>query len=114
MILNGNQSSVSRRRFLKQTTAVTVGVACGPGLLDAAAPNKPDEPFVHTVLGPVPNAELGPSLIHEHVMCDFNNYIHDTFVPALEKSGVGQTLVRVLTVDNPARAFGIRRRVRAA
>jgi phosphotriesterase-related protein len=39
------------------------------------------------------------------------NYIHDTFLPALEKSGVGRRLLRVLTVDNPARAFGMRRRL---
>jgi len=37
------------------------------------------------------------------------NYINDTFVPALKKSGVDQSLVRTLTVDNPVRAFGIRR-----
>ena len=71
MILNWNESSVSRRRFLKQTAAVTVGVACGTGPSDAATPKRPDEPFLQTVLGPVPIAEFGPALIHEHVMCDF-------------------------------------------
>ena len=71
MILNWNKSSVSRRRFLKQTAALTVVVACGTGLSEVAAPKRPDESFFQTVLGPVPNAEFGPALIHEHVMCEF-------------------------------------------
>ena len=36
---------------------------------------------------------------------DFN-YLHDTFLPALRKDGVGEGMIRKLTVENPARAFG--------
>src|SRR5687768_16546826 len=71
MILKGNDPAVSRRQFLKQTATATLSVACGTGLSDAAAPEKPDEPFLQTVLGPVPIARFGPALVHEHVMCDF-------------------------------------------
>src|SRR5436189_319474 len=71
MLSSKNNTSISRRRFLKQTAAVTLGVACGPGPSDAAAPTRPDAPFLQTVLGPVQTAEFGPALIHEHVMCDF-------------------------------------------
>jgi phosphotriesterase-related protein len=70
-ILSRDVSSISRRRFLKQTAAVTVGVACGSGLPDAAAAERRDGPFIQTVRGPIPIAEFGPALIHEHVMCDF-------------------------------------------
>ena len=71
MKLSSNKSSVSRRIFLKQTAAVTVGVACGTGVSNAAALTTAEEPFLQTVLGPVPSAAFGPALVHEHVMCDF-------------------------------------------
>lgn len=34
------------------------------------------------------------------------NYLSDTFLPALRKAGVRETMIRRLTVENPARAFG--------
>jgi phosphotriesterase-related protein len=37
------------------------------------------------------------------------NYIHDTFLPALHRSGVIEGLIRKLTVDNPSRAFAVSR-----
>jgi phosphotriesterase-related protein len=37
---------------------------------------------------------------------DFN-YLSDTFLPALRKAGVDETLVRKLTVENPAQAFAL-------
>lgn len=37
---------------------------------------------------------------------DFN-HLADIFLPALRKSGVGDNLIRVLTVDNPGRAFSV-------
>jgi phosphotriesterase-related protein len=69
--MKGHNASVSRRQFLKQTAAVTVGVASGIGLSEAVAPKAPEGPLLQTVLGPVPTASFGPALIHEHVMCDF-------------------------------------------
>ena len=35
------------------------------------------------------------------------NYLTDTFLPALEKEGIAPAVIRRLTVDNPARAFGL-------
>jgi phosphotriesterase-related protein len=37
---------------------------------------------------------------------DFN-YLSDTFLPALAKSGVSKNTIRALTIDNPARAFAV-------
>ncbi len=37
---------------------------------------------------------------------DFN-YLSDTFLPALRKAGVSEAMTQKLTVENPARAFGI-------
>jgi phosphotriesterase-related protein len=34
------------------------------------------------------------------------NYLHDTFLPALRKSGVAENVIRQLTVTNPARILG--------
>ncbi len=39
---------------------------------------------------------------------DFN-YLHDTFLPALRKTGVSENTVRRLMAHNPAEAFGITR-----
>ena len=35
------------------------------------------------------------------------NYLSDTFLPALRKAGVADAVIRRLTVENPARAFGV-------
>lgn len=56
---------LSRRQFLKRTTAA-VGLLSVPAR--AAAPA---EPFIQTVLGPIPASKFGFALAHEHVMCDF-------------------------------------------
>ena len=37
---------------------------------------------------------------------DFN-YLSDTFLPALRKNGTDEAMIRKLTIDNPARAFGL-------
>lgn len=52
---------LTRRAFLGQTALLAVA---------AAAADAP-EPYVQTVLGPVPASKLGPTLTHEHVLCDF-------------------------------------------
>jgi phosphotriesterase-related protein len=35
------------------------------------APPRPDSPAIETVLGPIPAADLGVTLMHEHVLVDF-------------------------------------------
>jgi phosphotriesterase-related protein len=35
------------------------------------------------------------------------NYLSDTFLPALRKAGVNEAVIRQLTIENPARVFGI-------
>jgi predicted metal-dependent phosphotriesterase family hydrolase len=57
---------LTRRRFLRD--AVLMGLAARSG---ADAAPQVAEPFVQTVLGPIPAEKLGVTLAHEHVMCDF-------------------------------------------
>jgi hypothetical protein len=57
---------LTRRKFLRDTTLLSVGAAAG-----AHAAREVVEPFVQTVLGPIPASKLGFTLVHEHVMCDF-------------------------------------------
>jgi len=54
---------LTRRAFLREAALLTAINA----LPTYQAPNK----FVQTVLGPIPASELGFTLVHEHVMCDF-------------------------------------------
>jgi len=42
-----------------------------------------------------------------------HSYLFDTFLPALQKRGLTEADVRTLLVDNPARAFAVRRRPRS-
>jgi predicted metal-dependent phosphotriesterase family hydrolase len=56
----------TRREFLRDVTLLSVGAAAG-----AHAAREVAEPFVQTVLGPIPASKLGVTLVHEHVMCDF-------------------------------------------
>lgn len=62
---NDSTPPMNRRQFLSTTALAAAAVACGP--LRAAE----RAPFVQTVLGPVPASELGLTLPHEHIMCDF-------------------------------------------
>ncbi|HMJ23284.1 MAG TPA: twin-arginine translocation signal domain-containing protein [Terriglobales bacterium] len=57
---------LTRRNFLRAATLLAVGAAAG-----AHAASEGVEPFVQTVLGPIPASTLGVTLAHEHVMCDF-------------------------------------------
>ena len=57
---------LTRRRFLRGTTLLAVAAAAR-----AHAAPKLAQPFVQTVLGPIPASKLGVTLPHEHVMCDF-------------------------------------------
>jgi predicted metal-dependent phosphotriesterase family hydrolase len=58
-------SLLTRRKFLRDTTLLAVAAA-------ARAHTAPGvEPFVQTVLGPIPASKLGVTLAHEHIMCDF-------------------------------------------
>jgi phosphotriesterase-related protein len=43
-----------------------------------------------------------------------HSYLFDTFLPALLKRGLTEADVRTLLVDNPARAFAVRRRPRSS
>jgi predicted metal-dependent phosphotriesterase family hydrolase len=56
----------SRRRFLREVAVLT-----GALLTETSQAADDDPPIVQTVLGPVPASELGFTLVHEHVMCDF-------------------------------------------
>jgi len=56
----------TRREFLCDAGLLTVSAAIG-----AHAASVSSEPFVQTVLGPIPASKLGVTLAHEHVMCDF-------------------------------------------
>lgn len=60
------QSRLTRRKFLRSTALLTVAAAVSHRAAPAAT-----EPIVQTVLGPVPAAKLGFTLVHEHIMCDF-------------------------------------------
>lgn len=57
---------LTRRKFLRDAA----GLALASAIRAHAAPETP-EPFVQTVLGPIPASKLGVTLVHEHVMCDF-------------------------------------------
>ena len=57
---------LTRRRFLRDTTLLAVAAAAR-----AHAAPELAQPFVQTVLGPIPASKLGVTLPHEHVMCDF-------------------------------------------
>jgi phosphotriesterase-related protein len=64
----------SRRQFLRRIGAATLVAALDPGrglahgrLCEKENPMQP----IQTVAGPVAPGELGVTLIHEHVMCDF-------------------------------------------
>jgi predicted metal-dependent phosphotriesterase family hydrolase len=57
---------LTRRKFLRDATLLAVAAAAG-----AHAAPEVAEPFVQTVLGPIPASKLGFTLAHEHVMCDF-------------------------------------------
>jgi predicted metal-dependent phosphotriesterase family hydrolase len=59
-------SKLTRRAFLSQATLLTVATVAGAHAVPDAA-----EPFVQTVLGPISPSELGMTLAHEHIMCDF-------------------------------------------
>ena len=57
---------LTRRAFLRDAALLTVGASAN-ALPTSHAPDM----FVQTVLGPIPASELGFTLAHEHVMCDF-------------------------------------------
>ncbi len=56
---------LTRRKFLRAATLLAGATAARAH----AAPGV--EPFVQTVLGPIPASKLGVTLAHEHIMCDF-------------------------------------------
>jgi predicted metal-dependent phosphotriesterase family hydrolase len=60
------RSRLTRRSFLRSAALLAAATAIGARAASAAS-----EPLVQTVLGPVPAPELGFTLVHEHVMCDF-------------------------------------------
>jgi predicted metal-dependent phosphotriesterase family hydrolase len=65
-ILKAEDAIRTRRKFLHDAGLLTVAVATG-----AYPAPSPSEPFVQTVLGPIPASKLGVTLVHEHIMCDF-------------------------------------------
>jgi predicted metal-dependent phosphotriesterase family hydrolase len=57
---------LTRRAFLRNVALLTVAVS-----VNALPTSQAPDMFVQTVLGPIPASELGFTLVHEHVMCDF-------------------------------------------
>lgn len=56
----------TRRDFLRDASFLALAGAAHANSVPQSA-----EPFVQTVLGPIPASKLGVTLVHEHVMCDF-------------------------------------------
>jgi phosphotriesterase-related protein len=57
----------------------------GPQSSTQPAPGEQTEAAVSTVLGPVPAAELGFTLCHEHILCDASVYWHRPAEASLRK-----------------------------
>src|SRR5438876_11960156 len=57
---------LTRRAFLRDAALLTVAAAA-----NALPTPQPTDTFVQTVLGPIPASQLGVTLVHELVMCDF-------------------------------------------
>ncbi|MHB9032899.1 MAG: phosphotriesterase family protein, partial [Anaerolineae bacterium] len=55
----------TRRKFIQGALASLTGVL----LMNCQAGKQ--EAVIHTVLGPIAPAAMGPTLPHEHIMCDF-------------------------------------------
>jgi len=65
----GDEMHISRRALLGATTWLPVWLATAGGL--QAKAGRARKGMVQTVLGPIPPDELGLTLPHEHVVCDF-------------------------------------------
>ncbi len=66
--------SLTRRQFLKQARALALGATLAPVAALGQHPLPRERTTmqpIQTVLGPIDPAELGTTLIHEHIMCDF-------------------------------------------
>jgi len=61
--------ALNRRQFLGR--AVTLGAALSAPVTFAASTVSSRDAVIQTVLGPIPPGKLGPTLVHEHVICDF-------------------------------------------
>jgi predicted metal-dependent phosphotriesterase family hydrolase len=57
---------LTRRTLLRDAALLTVAASA-----NALPTSQAPELFVQTVLGSIPASELGFTLVHEHVMCDF-------------------------------------------
>ena len=64
------QRQPSRRVFLKRAALASAAVAI-PGCFAAVQSPAQSRKIIQTVLGPIPSDQLGFTLPHEHVMCDF-------------------------------------------
>jgi phosphotriesterase-related protein len=75
---------------------------------------------IHTVLGPIPPEALGPTLMHEHVLCDFyritghlDQLLNDEDLAVEELARLtavgGRALVECTTPDLGRNALGLRR-----
>src|SRR3989442_510047 len=64
-----SSNAVTRRGFLTTTVACVAAPVLKAAESITRSPRN--EPFIQTVLGPIPAAKLGRALAHEHVMCDF-------------------------------------------
>lgn len=62
----GGAANLNRREFISKLALATTAAAA----LGAGANPRPG-PFVQTVVGPIAAKDLGFTLVHEHVLCDF-------------------------------------------
>jgi phosphotriesterase-related protein len=101
---------VSRRKFLKRAAAAGAAAALYPreALAQCGSSEKENAmEAIQTVTGPIAPAELGVTLIHEHIMCDFiggdktgphrwqRDEVYQVMLPYLDvvREGGGQTFV---------------------
>ena len=64
---------------------------------------------VETALGAVATVELGPTLMHEHIVTR-SHYTHvsDDILPALRAAGVKEDQIEQMLVRNPQAIFAAR------
>ena len=100
LMIATSSDAVTRRKFLNEAATLAFVAAASTN----AAP-APEDPFVQTVLGPIPASKLGFTLSHEHVMCDFVG-AEETGGHRWEVAAVVKRLLPVLTQLKERRVTG--------
>jgi predicted metal-dependent phosphotriesterase family hydrolase len=63
--------TMARREFIGRAVLSVGALSASKAAWSADRGVAASEPFIQTVLGPIPASKLGRALVHEHVMCDF-------------------------------------------